>query len=195
MLQCPMRACLPFLLSSSKHCRRDCKETHQVQLQQHVNKVLGSTNTLLSIWWRCWAPGLQGIHAVRQHHDCDYVHLRLSFKRGLHPFYPPVLDLLHPRMKGPVHGALASHPIAQLRHWDPWGTQRELAAKLKAFLEVALQCMTTGGHTVPSGSPFINAHQVYKACNSAVPPCVPFATVCTGCMSTQQLVLQGWYTN
>ncbi|KAL0054327.1 hypothetical protein WJX82_007206 [Trebouxia sp. C0006] len=84
-------------------------------------------------------PISQGLRAIHRQHECDYVHLRLSFKRGLHPFYPPLLDLLHPRFKGPVSGALASHPVAQLQHWDPWGTQRELAAKLKAFLQAVAE--------------------------------------------------------
>lgn len=82
----------------------------------------------------------QGLQELRQQHDCSYIQIRLSFKRGLHPFYPPMLVLLHPRMKGPVNGALASHPVVQLQHWDPWGTQRELAAKLKGFLQVAHPC-------------------------------------------------------
>lgn len=81
---------------------------------------------------------MQGLHAVHQQHGCNHVHMRLSFKRGLHPFYPPSLDLLHPRFKGPVNGALASHPVAQLQHWDPWRTLQELAAKLKAFLQVPM---------------------------------------------------------
>lgn len=79
---------------------------------------------------------MQGLHKLHQEHGKGYVHLQLSFKRGLHPFYPPLLDVLYPRFKGPVAGALTSHPVTQLQQWDPWITQRELAGKLKAFLEV-----------------------------------------------------------
>ena len=86
---------------------------------------------------------LQGLHAIHQQHDCSHVHLRLSFKRGLHPFYPPSLDLLHPRFVGPANGALASHPVAQLQYWDPWGTLRELAAKLESFLQVLTRLQFT----------------------------------------------------
>lgn len=81
---------------------------------------------------------MQGLQKLRQEHDKGHVHLQLSFKRGLHPFYPPLLDVLYPRFTGPVAGALTSHPVTQLQHWDPWITQRELVAKLKAFLEVGL---------------------------------------------------------
>ena len=115
---------------------------------------------------------LQGLRELHQQHDCNYVQVRLSFKRGLHPFYPPMLGLLHPRMRGPVNGALASHPVAQLQHWDPWGTQRELAAKLKAFLQVLHPCLlhltaacTTGMTTlVPKALP-CSATYTHIACS------------------------------
>ena len=84
----------------------------------------------------------QGLHKLHKEHDKGRVHLQLSFKRGLHPFYPPLLDVLYPRFQGPVAGALASHPVTQLQHWDPWMTQRDLAAKLRAFLEVSSQLAT-----------------------------------------------------
>jgi hypothetical protein len=55
---------------------------------------------------------------------------------GLHPFYPPALQLLRPRLAGPVPAALASHPALRLDHWDPWRTQKQLLQLLRGFLGV-----------------------------------------------------------
>lgn len=66
----------------------------------------------------------------------DSVHLRLHFKRGLHPFFPPRVELMAPRFLGPVLGALCSHPLLQLAFWDPWMRQQEMLELLKAFLQV-----------------------------------------------------------
>ena len=64
------------------------------------------------------------------------VHLRLKFKRGLHPFFPPAVQLVGPRFHGPLLGALCSHPMLQLNCWDPWLRQQELLEHLKTFLQV-----------------------------------------------------------
>ncbi|KAL3136896.1 hypothetical protein ABBQ32_006505 [Trebouxia sp. C0010 RCD-2024] len=121
------------------------RELKDMMLQPSNGVAVDAVGT--SVWqWDMWFTDFdasshlaQGLHAVHQQHDCNHVHLRLSFKRGLHPFYPPLLDLLHPRFKGPVNGALASHPVAQLQHWDPWRTLQDLAAKLKSFLQAVAE--------------------------------------------------------
>ena len=64
------------------------------------------------------------------------MHLRLHFKRGLHPFYPPTAELLWPRCQGPFAGALSSHRMIQLRSWDPWKPIKELILQLRVFMEV-----------------------------------------------------------
>lgn len=62
--------------------------------------------------------------------------IRLKFKRGLHPFFPPQVQLLRPRFLGPVASALAAHPMLQLPKWDPWRSQSDLLENLRTFLEV-----------------------------------------------------------
>ena len=44
--------------------------------------------------------------------------------------------MLSPRFYGPVAGALTSHPLLTLQHWDPWMPIKQLAAQLRAFLQV-----------------------------------------------------------
>ena len=51
---------------------------------------------------------------LERRHGQGNVQLRLRFKRGLHPFYPPSVELLRPRFCGPLLGALASHPLLQV---------------------------------------------------------------------------------
>ena len=63
--------------------------------------------------------------------------LRMEFKRGLHPFYPPTVRLMRPRCRAPLLGALSSHPMLRLHNWDPWRPQRDLIQQLRLFLQVA----------------------------------------------------------
>lgn len=84
---------------------------------------------------------VQDLAALRRQGGSDSVHLRLRFKRGLHPFFPPRVELMGPRFQGPVLGALCSHPLLQLAFWDPWMRQQELLELLKAFLQVCLHEM------------------------------------------------------
>jgi hypothetical protein len=59
-------------------------------------------------------PALQDMAELERRHGQADVRLRLRFKRGLYPFYPPAVELLQPRFCGPLLGALASHPMLQV---------------------------------------------------------------------------------
>jgi hypothetical protein len=61
--------------------------------------------------------------------------LRIDFRRGLHPFYPPSVRLVSPRMQGPVLEAVACHPLFAADRWDPVTPAREALLCVKAFLE------------------------------------------------------------
>jgi len=54
-------------------------------------------------------------------HCCGYdgVHLRMHFKEDVHPFCPPLVEVVRPRLQGRVAGALMSHPRLHLANWDP----------------------------------------------------------------------------
>ena len=101
---------------------------------------------------------LQELKQLGKQHGLSSVQLRLTFKRGLHPFYPPLVELLKPRFIGPIPGALSSHPVAQLGKWDPWRTMRALAAQVKMFLQV--------GH--PSTEFLSDCHHLHVQRNPAV---------------------------
>ena len=81
---------------------------------------------------------LQDLRELEQRHGQSTVVLRMEFKRGLHPFYPPAVRLLRPRCRAPLLGALSSHPMLRLRNWDPWRPQRDLFEQLRLFLQVQL---------------------------------------------------------
>lgn len=63
------------------------------------------------------------------------VQLQLVFKRPLHPFYPPSVQLVSPRFQGPILSAVASHPLFSIKDWDPTRSARDALLLLKAFLE------------------------------------------------------------
>lgn len=62
------------------------------------------------------------------------VHLLITFKRGLHPFFPPRVEILRPRFKGAMAWAIASHPMLNLSNWDPLIRLKELIMRIKEFL-------------------------------------------------------------
>ncbi len=55
-------------------------------------------------------------------------------------------QVVSPRLKGPLAGALASHPMLQLKNWDPWRPVKELAAHLRTFLEVSFHVQGPAQH-------------------------------------------------
>jgi len=56
--------------------------------------------------------------------------------RGLHPFYPPRVEVVRPHLSTPLPGALASYPLLRLGNWDPLMTMPQLFDHLRTFLEV-----------------------------------------------------------
>lgn len=68
------------------------------------------------------------------------IQLRFSFMRGLHPFYPPQLEVVRPHLAHPLPGALASYPLLRLENWDALMTMSELINDIRLFLEVSWVC-------------------------------------------------------
>ncbi len=79
---------------------------------------------------------LQDMLEVSRRFSQSTVHLRFSFKRGLHPFYPPAVEIIRPHLQAPMPGAVASHPMLKLQNWDPWRRNVDVFKVLKEFLEV-----------------------------------------------------------
>lgn len=73
---------------------------------------------------------------LRKRYGFSSVELLLTFKRGLHPFYPPRVEILRPRFKGPVAWAITSHPMLRIQNWDPWKLQKEVLMQIKDFLQI-----------------------------------------------------------
>lgn len=66
------------------------------------------------------------------------IQLRFTFMRGLHPFYPPRVEVVRPHLSAPLPGALASYPLLRLEHWHPTMTMVQLVDNIRTFLEVRL---------------------------------------------------------
>jgi hypothetical protein len=80
-------------------------------------------------------PPPQDMDAVSRRHSTTTLQLRFTFMRGLHPFYPPRVEVVRPHLAHPLLGALCSHPMLRLANWDPWVPMQEVVGTLKAFLE------------------------------------------------------------
>lgn len=74
------------------------------------------------------------IYQLQKRFSYSSIHLLITFKRGLHPFFPPCLEILRPRLRGVMAWALASHPMLNLRNWDPLMRQKDLIMQIKEFL-------------------------------------------------------------
>ncbi|PSC72558.1 baculoviral IAP repeat-containing 6-like isoform X2 isoform A [Micractinium conductrix] len=81
------------------------------------------------------SPLAQDMREAGRRFGASSVQLQLVFKRPLHPFYPPSVQLVSPRFQGPLLSAVASHPLFSLQGWDPTRSAREALLLLKAFLE------------------------------------------------------------
>jgi baculoviral IAP repeat-containing protein 6 len=84
----------------------------------------------------CTYYTLQDLQEVSAKWAVSSIQLRFTFMRGLHPFYPPRLEVVRPHLAAPLPGALASHPLLRLEHWDPWMNMSQLLERVKEFLEV-----------------------------------------------------------
>jgi baculoviral IAP repeat-containing protein 6 len=85
-------------------------------------------------------PGSQlgkDLQLLKASHGIDTVELSVTFTRGLHPFYPPKVQLIRPRMPVIILSALASHPLLSLELWDPWKPCEKWLSLLKEFLQVS----------------------------------------------------------
>lgn len=81
------------------------------------------------------SPLAQDMREAGRRFGSSSVQLQLVFKRPLHPFYPPSVQLVSPRFQGPILSAVASHPLFSVRGWDPTRPARDALLLLKAFLE------------------------------------------------------------
>ncbi|GAX75755.1 hypothetical protein CEUSTIGMA_g3198.t1 [Chlamydomonas eustigma] len=79
----------------------------------------------------------QDMQEMQRKYAVSFVKLIISFKRGLHPFYPPSIEVVRPHFKGSVATAVASHPLLKLGNWDPLRPVSELINHIKVFLERA----------------------------------------------------------
>jgi len=73
--------------------------------------------------------------AISRRYAYSTVQLRFTFMRGLHPFYPPQLQVMRPHLAPPMLGAVCSHPMLRLANWDPWRPMEEVVGAIKGFLE------------------------------------------------------------
>ncbi|KIZ04192.1 hypothetical protein MNEG_3760 [Monoraphidium neglectum] len=90
------------------------------------------------VWLSNFDAGSQlakDMEVVSRRYAYSTLQLRFSFMRGLHPFFPPLLEVVRPHLAPPMLGALCSHPMLRLANWDPWRPMEEVVGAIKAFVE------------------------------------------------------------
>lgn len=85
---------------------------------------------------QCCCCILQDLAEVSSKFAVSSVQLRFTFMRGLHPFYPPRVEVVRPHLSTPLPGALSSHPLLRLENWHPTLTMTQVVDNIRAFLEV-----------------------------------------------------------
>jgi len=61
----------------------------------------------------------RGLRRLVEQNGYDYVELRFSFAKGLHPFYPPSVQVIRPRLAGSAMWRLMNLAPLQLQNWRP----------------------------------------------------------------------------
>lgn len=72
---------------------------------------------------------------LKQKFGYDYVQVRVSLKEDLHPFYPPKMVVVRPRLEGIVASAMCAHPKFRLKNWQPMTSMTEILVATRKFLE------------------------------------------------------------
>jgi hypothetical protein len=103
---------------------------------------------------------VQDLTQCQKQHGFSMVQLRLTFMRGLHPFYPPAVEIVRPHFTGPTLGVLAAHPMLQLSNWDPWKAQTAVLSELKHFLQASSQPLHL---LLPTHTPHSHGRSQHKA--------------------------------
>ncbi|KAL4444357.1 hypothetical protein ABPG75_012094 [Micractinium tetrahymenae] len=123
--------------------RRLANELEEIFKAQDFNMVAEAADEPDGLY--CWhvtlggfdaeSPLAQDMREAGRRFGSSSVQLQLAFKRPLHPFYPPSVQLVSPRLQGPILSAVASHPLFSVKGWDPTRSARDALLLLKAFLE------------------------------------------------------------
>jgi baculoviral IAP repeat-containing protein 6 len=79
----------------------------------------------------------RGLRRLVEEHGYDYVELSFSFARGIHPFYPPTVQIIRPRLAGGAMWRVMNAASLQLANWRPVRTRGmlDVVLALKSNLE------------------------------------------------------------
>ena len=72
---------------------------------------------------------------VKKKFGYDYIQVRVELKEDLHPFYPPKITIVRPRLEGIVALASCQHPKFRLKNWQPMTSMTDVLLTARTFLE------------------------------------------------------------
>ena len=72
---------------------------------------------------------------VKKKFGYEFVQVRVELKEDLHPFYPPKMTIVRPRLEGIVALASCLHPKFRLKNWQPMTSMTDVLLTARTFLE------------------------------------------------------------
>jgi baculoviral IAP repeat-containing protein 6 (apollon) len=81
------------------------------------------------------SPLASDLQAAGRCYGSSTVQMRISFRRGLQPFYPPAVRIISPRFYEPILSAVACHPMFDTDNWDFTLGAKDVILRVKSFLQ------------------------------------------------------------
>ena len=66
--------------------------------------------------------------------DYDYIEVQLDFSMDLYPFFPPLVEVIRPRLQGSMMLRVTTMLILKLAYWDPVRDMKSVLLDFKTFL-------------------------------------------------------------
>ena len=90
--------------------------------------------------WKVRVGGFSGelgedLKQVETLYGYNYVEIEFTFTPDLHPFYPPQVNIVRPRFKGWILGAVMTHPMFVLSGWDPMRSTLAVIEHVRTLLQ------------------------------------------------------------
>lgn len=77
----------------------------------------------------------QHLAEIENAYDYAYVELGVELTMDLYPFYPPIVKVIRPRLKGFMMGRVTSMEILKLSYWDPVKGMKYVLTEIRSMLQ------------------------------------------------------------
>lgn len=75
------------------------------------------------------------LEEIEKAYGYSYVELGVELTMDLYPFYPPIVKVIRPRLKGFMMGRVTSMEILKLNYWDPVKGMKYVIGEIRSMLQ------------------------------------------------------------